>query len=702
MSEPLTRLTAALSDRYTIERELGAGGMATVYLAHDVKHDRQVAIKVLRPELAADVGAERFLREIRTTANLRHPNILPLYDSGQVTVQNEAQGPELRAQDMLFYVMPYIQGETLRDRLDRETQLPIDAALALVREIAAALQFAHDHNVIHRDIKPENILLDRGHAMVADFGIARALTAPGDPRLTQTGISLGTPTYASPEQATSDVVDARSDLYSLACVLYEMLAGAPPFSGPTALVMMARHALDPVPPLATARPGISPQLARTIERALAKSPADRYDTVEHWMIALDSTSAAGGDAALAQPTDRDASARHRTVAVAPFRVSGSDRALTELAEGLAEDIAAGLTRFDYLTVIGGGIDATGPLIGSATNPEAGYLVRGQLRSAGTMLRLNVSVVDVRTGAQLWAETYDRPREGVSLFEIQDDLTDRVVATIGDYSGVLVRSIATELRTVADDDLTSADWIIRTISFMQTIYPPEEHLRLRNAMTTLIASEPNNAEAHAWLAMLIRVEHLFEYNRLDDPIGRWEREAQRAVELDPTSQVGWDGIANARFFRGDLAGFEVAMERTMALNPRNTFTTASCALLLGISGQWERASRLTERACALNPQHPEWYNFPTFNLHYRRGEYQAAFDVMKRINAPQLPYTHIDIAAVCGQLGRPAEGAPSIDVVRQTFGDDVEAIRREYRKWRQTPEMIALVAEGLLKCGLGGK
>jgi serine/threonine protein kinase len=235
---------AALADRYRIERELGQGGMATVYLAEDLKHQRRVAIKVLRPELAAALGAERFLREITTTANLRHPHILPLYDSGD-------------ADGSLFYVMPYVEGESLRDRLDREKQLPLDDALQIAGEVADALSYAHSSGVIHRDIKPENILLDNGHAIVADFGIAQAVSESGGERLTQTGIVLGTPLYMSPEQSNGDPVDARSDLYALGCLVYEMLAGVPPFSGPTALVLMARHALDPVPALRTARPSVT-------------------------------------------------------------------------------------------------------------------------------------------------------------------------------------------------------------------------------------------------------------------------------------------------------------------------------------------------------------------------------------------------------------------------------------------------------------
>jgi serine/threonine-protein kinase len=278
----LYRLTAALADRYRLERELGQGGMATVYLAEDLKHRRQVAIKVLRPELAAALGAERFLREIETTANLRHPHILPLYDSG------EADG-------FLFYVMPFVEGESLRDRLARDRQLSIDEALQIAREVADALGYAHARGIVHRDIKPENILLESGHAVVADFGIARAVDAAGGAALTQTGVVIGTPQYMSPEQAAgAKDVDGRSDLYTLACVLYEMLAGQPPFTGPTVESVVRQHLAAEPPSITNMRPAVPAAVAEVLRRALAKTPADRFNLVAQFGDALGRAGPTGG------------------------------------------------------------------------------------------------------------------------------------------------------------------------------------------------------------------------------------------------------------------------------------------------------------------------------------------------------------------------------------------------------------------------
>ncbi|HJS46699.1 MAG TPA: serine/threonine-protein kinase, partial [Gemmatimonadales bacterium] len=265
-SDSRARLSTALEGRYRLDRELGQGGMATVWLARDLRHDRQVALKVLRPELAAVIGADRFLAEIRTTANLQHPHILPLFDSG------EADG-------LLFYVMPLIEGESLRDRLAREKQLPVDEAVRLTGEVASALDYAHRHGVIHRDIKPENVLLHDGRALVADFGIALAASRAGSSRMTETGMSLGTPHYMSPEQAMGErELDARSDLYSLGAMAYEMLAGEPPYTGSSAQAIVAKVITERPAPLTARRDTVPPHVAAAIHRDLAKLPADRYPT----------------------------------------------------------------------------------------------------------------------------------------------------------------------------------------------------------------------------------------------------------------------------------------------------------------------------------------------------------------------------------------------------------------------------------------
>jgi serine/threonine-protein kinase len=360
MTDSMPRLTTALADRYRIERELGAGGMATVYLAQDLKHDRKVAIKVLRAELAAVIGAERFLTEIKTTANLQHPHILPLHDSGE-------------ADSFLYYVMPFVEGESLRDRLQRERQLPVGDAVRIATEVAGALDYAHRHNVIHRDIKPENILLHDGRALVADFGIALAASKASGARMTETGLSLGTPRYMSPEQAMGErTLDARTDVFALGCVLYEMLAGDPPFTGSTAQAIVAKVMTEKPAPLARLRETIPEHVEDAVLTALAKLPADRFASAAEFAAAL-----AGRTAA--QTSTR--SARRVTVSAGPWRkISGLLGVITIGLLGLA---MWALTR---------GTTAPTPLVFDAALPDSAPMTFATTATTayGTSFR-NISV-----------------------------------------------------------------------------------------------------------------------------------------------------------------------------------------------------------------------------------------------------------------------------------------------------------------------
>ena len=320
MADALDGLTAALADRYRIDVGpdgqpplLGQGGMATVYLAHDLKHHRKVAVKLIRPNVAAAVGAERFLHEIQVTANLQHPHILGLIDSGVVRVSTAGEG----AVTLPYYVMPYVEGESLRQKLSREIQLPVEEALTITKAVASALDYAHRHGVIHRDIKPENILLHEGQALVADFGIALALTAAGGARLTETGVALGTPQYMSPEQGVGDrEVGPRSDIFALGCVVYEMLAGEPPFTGPTAQAIIAKTIRDTPQPLRVGRPSVPVSVDLAVGKALEKLPADRFGTAGEFVKALEAGTNVVTPTAGPEPAVARASMIGRGVAVA--------------------------------------------------------------------------------------------------------------------------------------------------------------------------------------------------------------------------------------------------------------------------------------------------------------------------------------------------------------------------------------------------
>jgi eukaryotic-like serine/threonine-protein kinase len=440
------QLERGLADRYRIERELGHGGMATVYLAQDLKHGRLVALKVLRPELIPTLGAERFHREIRIASGLQHPHILSIHDSG------EALG-------VLYYAMPYVEGESLRARLAREVQLTADEAVRIVGEVAEALAFAHAAGVLHRDIKPENILLASGHAVVADFGIARAIDAAGSERLTETGLALGTPHYMSPEQASgSRVLDARSDLYALGCVLYEMLAGEPPFNGPSAQAIMARHAVDPVPPLRTIRSTISPALEAVVGKALAKVPADRFGTALEFKEALDR-------AGLAPATTRPKSSRRRltiglaavvlgagvaagmlagrlgsplgagtregsirSLAVQSFENLTGDSGQVYLAKGITDQLETELAQIGSLRVIG--LDqVSGPTAAFEAAKGLGLeaVLSGSLQRSGSAIRISARLKSTETGQALWARSFDG--DLATILQLQADVARAVAERI---------------------------------------------------------------------------------------------------------------------------------------------------------------------------------------------------------------------------------------------------------------------------------
>ncbi len=447
----IERLRASLADRYRIERELGQGGMATVYLAQDLKHDRKVAVKVLRPELAAVLGAERFLAEIRVTAKLQHPNLLPLFDSG------EADG-------FLYYVMPFVEGETLRARLLRERQLPVDETVRLVTLLANALDYAHAQGVIHRDLKPENILLQAGQPVIADFGIALAVAHAGGSRVTETGLSLGTPHYMSPEQAAGDrELDAKSDQYALGAVAYEMLTGEPPHTGPTAQAIIARLMTEKPRSVRATRPGVPVAMDLAIGRALAKPPADRFPTCGAVARALVSSPARrsrglligtivaalvviAGAAWLA--TSR-MSAAHvedaKSIAVLPLANLSGDQADDYFGIGLAEEITRAVAK-NGVRVIGrvsaGALQAKG-LDERAIARELGVnsLLTGTVQRADGQVRINVTLVSAADGAVRWTEKYDRPLANV--FAVQDEIARTVAATLLGSLGRPLSATSTE-------------------------------------------------------------------------------------------------------------------------------------------------------------------------------------------------------------------------------------------------------------------
>jgi serine/threonine-protein kinase len=588
MADLLTSLRSALADRYTVERELGRGGMATVFLADDRKHNRRVALKVLHPDLAALIGSDRFLREIETAARLTHPHILPLHDSG------EAGG-------FLYYVMPFVEGETLRGRLNREGSLPLEDAVRLAREVAGALDYAHRQGVVHRDIKPENILLQEGHAVVADFGIARAVGAAGGAAITQTGVALGTPLYMSPEQAGGErPVDHRADVYALGSVLFEMLTGRPPFTGHSAEGLLVRRLTEEAPSVAPLRPDAPAGIVSAVDRALRKDPEERYSTAADFAAAL----------TRGRPSWALSAHRHRSwwgvaglavaslvaLAIVAWRVLGGGAAAPAIeslavlplddlqpaadqeyfADGMTEALIANLAQIRSLKVISRTSvmryrDSEKPLPEIARELGVDAVLEGTVLRAGRKVRITVQLIDAATDRHLWADSYEKELTDVLALQME-----------------VARAVAEEIRVVLS---------------------PAERLRLA-------ASRPVKPEAYeAYL------RGRYHWNkRTPEEFRAAIRDFERAIEIDPTYALPYSGLADCHILLVEwrqvpaTAGVPLARAaalKALALDSLLAEAHTSLGEVRVIEWDWEGAERAFQRALELNPGYAtahQWYGF----------------------------------------------------------------------------------------------
>ena len=601
-SDQLQRLQSALTGRYALERELGRGGAATVYLADDLKHHRKVALKVLRPELASLLGPDRFAREVAIAARLNHPHILALYDSGD-------------AAGFLFYVMPFVQGESLRHRLRRETQLPIDEAIRITRQVASALAHAHARHVIHRDIKPENILLYEGEAMVADFGIALAVSGSASDRLTETGLVVGTPEYMSPEQATGERnLDERSDVYSLACVLHEMLAGAPPFTGPTAAAIIARHVIDPVPRVGRLRGGVPPTLEQALVKALAKAPEARF------------ASAAAFAEALAAPVTTKGAAP--SVAVLPFRNLSPDPENEYFTDGITEDVIAHLSKIRALKVISHTSvmqfkNREQSLREIGARLDVTTILEGSVRRAGDRVRIVAQLIDVATDQHLWAETYDR--QLTDIFAIQ---TDVALQISGALKAELESGEQTRIRRAPTTDLAAYQ-----------LYLKGRHCLLRDNERDIsqairyfeqaLERDPDYALAHAGVARGYGELGRVGAGALTPDVAYQKARVAvaRALELDNGLAEAHSTLAFLKFMCDfDWVGAEQEFQQALELDPGSADTYDLYAQLCMALERYEEALALQQRASELDPLAQRSDIATTF---LRWGRYEDALRAAER-------------------------------------------------------------------------
>jgi serine/threonine protein kinase/tetratricopeptide (TPR) repeat protein len=565
--------------------------MATVYLAQDTKHDRLVALKVLHPDLAASLGPERFLREIKLAAKLNHPHILGLHDSG------EADG-------FLYYVMPYIEGESLRERLDRVQQFNIDEAIHHGRAIASALDYAHRHGIVHRDIKPENVMLYEGEAMVMDFGIAKALSAAGPETLTQTGMMVGTPAYVSPEQAAGETnLDGKSDQYSLACVIYEMLSGERPFSGATPQAVMAKRFSEMPKPLRSIRSSVPESVEKAVTKAMATDAAGRYSTAAQFGQALASGS-------LVTPTDtaslpQTVVSAAKSVAVLPFTNMSADPDNEYFTDGMAEEIINALNKVQSLRVAA----RTSSFAFKGKNEDVGEIGRklkvstvleGSVRKMGNRLRITAQLVNVADGYHLWSERYDREMEDV--FAIQDDISQAIVKAL---KVILSEGEKKQIEKVRAENVQAYDYYLRGRQYYQIHRKSLEYAR--QMFNRAIETDPDYARAYAGVADSCSLLYMY-FDAREFNLKQADIASAKALELEPDLAEAHVArglaISLSKRFREAEAEFETAMR----LDPKLFEASYWFGRALLAEGRFQEAAKMFERASALRP---EDYQAPNF-------------------------------------------------------------------------------------------
>ncbi|MEO7251338.1 MAG: protein kinase, partial [Arenimonas sp.] len=662
------RLTAALADRYRLEREIGAGGMATVYLAEDLKHQRKVAIKVLRPELAAALGPDRFMQEIAIAARLQHPHILAVHDSG------EADG-------FLYYVMPYVEGESLRERLLRQGELPVHEAVRLLLEIADALAHAHASGVVHRDIKPENVMLSGRHALVMDFGVAKAVSEASARKFATTvGVALGTPAYMAPEQATADPnLDHRADIYALGVLGYELLTGRPPFIEGSPQQILAAH-LTKAPEMITVhRPGIPPALAAVIMRALAKQPADRWQTAEELVTQLEPlTTPSGGitpaatrplsamvpsgrlksryasvGLALATiavvaillwnrqpapakpmasiPTTRIATANvavANSIAVLPFVNMSSDKEQEYFSDGLSEEVLNQLAQVPQLRVIArtSSFSFKGKEVDVATIAKilnVATILEGSVRKSGSTLRITAQLVRASDSSHLWSESYDRKLNDV--FTVQDEIAGAVVGAL-------------KLKLLPAQRPSARHFVPRPEAYEQFLLgrqfanrnTQEGYDGALTAYHRAVVLEPNYAAAYAGLSLTEKSASFLTVST-DAFVQGQQRAlaaAEKAIASDPTLADGYAARGAVRIEGWDWNGAQADIEKARVLNPESVSNYACMACFLASQGRLPEAIAAVRKGIELNPLAvEEWIKLARFEMAV--GDFRAARQALSR-------------------------------------------------------------------------
>lgn len=660
---PERTLRSALSDRYRIERELGAGGMATVHLAHDLKHDRAVAIKVLKAELAESLGRERFVREIHLAARLTHPHILPLYDSG------EAEG-------FLFYVMPVMQGQTLRQRIEATGALPVEEAVRIASEVADALDYAHRNEIVHRDIKPENILLHEGHAIVADFGIGKAVVAAVSEgaTFTQVGVAIGTPAYMAPEQAAGDAVDGRADLFALGCTLFEMLTGAHPFVGDTLQAVIAKRFHHVPPPVTMSRPAVPARVSRTVERLLEREPSSRLSS--------------GATVVQALRGAIDVAPRRETpsIAVLPFANMSHDAENAFFSDGITDDIIGALTKVGGLKVAARasaftfrGSDVDLAQVGVRLGVR--HVLQGSVRRAGNRVRVTAQLMTSHDGTQQWSETWDRDLD--DIFAIQDEIARAIVGQLEVVLGL--KSIDAPMIVAPTTDMEAYELFLRGRDAVRRRTPTSVPLGLA-LLSQALARDPRFTAA--WLTIAETHSALGVYGYA--PMTECRRHAEDALLRAAGAGAAVPDIARYRamvklYLRSDWPTAGGDLELALASTPNDPLANLLAALWHGMMGNTGARTAAVVRLLTADPL-SAWAHAMAGHSYFFTGEFAETL----RLHDLAIALEANTLNALWGSgisllhLGRPAEGVPRL--------------RRAVEVGERSPTTIALLSSVLFAMG----
>jgi TolB-like protein/Tfp pilus assembly protein PilF len=684
---------------YRILSKLGEGGMGQVWLAEDTRLGRQVALKLLPAEFNEDSErVRRFTQEAKAASALNHPNIISVYDIGE-------------CESGRFIVMEFVAGRTLRKVIASDNS--IETFFTLAHQMSRALSTAHAAGITHRDIKPDNIMVrEDGYVKMLDFGLARLVPTSSDPEAmtlaqqTTPGTVMGTLAYMSPEQASGQTPTPPSDIFALGIVLYELATGNHPFKSETNIGYL--HAITSQTPasMSSLKSHLPVALDDLILRMLDKDANQRPLAIEVAQ-ALQEIEKYGSSKTLPiRVVSEKPKAKQGDegfwVAVLPFKFTGSNPDVATLADGLTEEIVTGLSRFSYLRVISRSstlryATETCDVRTVGTALGARYVLEGSLRQAGSKIRLAVQLVDATTGADLWAENYERTFSPDSVFELQDDLVPKIVSTVADLHGVLPRSMSDAVRSRPPEELSPYEAVLRSFGYAERV-SREAFAEGLTALEAAVQKAPTYADAWAMLASLLTHDYSQGFNLYSDSLSRAEAAAHKAIELAPHNHLAWFGLANAHFFQKESQSFRHAAERAIALNPMDGNLLASLGESLIFDGEGERGLELVERAKNLNPHHPGWYWYANFYQAYRTHDYSAALSFALKVNLPGHWVDHLVTAAASGQTGEQETADKAIRALLKIRPDAATIVRKEFEKWWR-PEDVEHLIEGLRKAGL---